>query len=1346
MAKKRIQGITVEIGGDTTKLAKSLEGVDKNISHTQAQLKDVEKLLKLDPTNTELLSQKQKLLGDAVKDTKDRLDSLKTASKEAAKTKDNYDAWKDKITPIQTEITKTTDELKKLKERSEEANKQLSRGEISQEQYDDLQREIKETSDKLEDLKKSKEDTDKEFGNPVSPEQYDALQREIFETEQNLRDLEQQAENSRTALVNLGKSGEGLQKVGGKISGVGQSLMPITAGILGLGTAAVKTGADFDAEMSKVSAISGKVAEEDLPALIDSANAMGLSFEEGSTATETAMNIIRAKAREMGSETKFSATEAGQAFEYMAMAGWEPVDMLSGIEGVMNLAAASGEELGTTSDIVTDALTALGYEAKDAGHFSDILAAASSNANTNVSLLGESFKYCTPLAGAMSASAEDLAIALGLMANAGVKGSQAGTTLNSALTELFKNQDGEKLSAMARLGFVETEQVIEVDESKVLKAQTKLENQTNNLKKAQLSYNEAVEKYGVESAKAQKAALNIDTITNNIELAEKELESAMRGEVTEIAVGANVFVNEDGSIKELGEITDILREKMKAVNVDVVDSEGNLREYDDIIAELSQTEEGLTQIQQLQDAAIIFGKRNLSGMLAVINASEEDYDKLTTAVYNCDGVSQQMADTMNDNLLGQLTILKSQLGELAIQFSDILTPVIRDIVGKIQLLIDKLNAMSPAQKETIVKIALIAAALGPLLIVMGKVISAVGTLMTVISKMPAIISKVKGGFTAVKAALTGATGTFLAVIAVIAVLAAAFVNLWKNNEDFRNKITSVWNEIKKTFTDFTQGIVDRLNALGFEFEDITEVLKAVWKALCDFLKPIFEGVFQEISDIFKLVTDTLLNIFDVFVALFQGDWEGAWNGIKNFFVDIWDFIVSTLENIMNMLCDIFGTDLETVKAFWTDVWNSIKDFFVNTWNEFQENFQIGMDAIKKFWTDVWNSIKGFFVNIWNSISSFISGVFTSISNFFTTTWTSIKNFFVGIWTSIYNVISTVWNTIYEFIAPLLNAFKYLFETIFEAIHIVISRAMDWISDKIQAVWNFISDYITPVLENIRDFVSGIWDTIKNNISEKLELIKSIVSSVWDTIKNNISEKLELIKSIVSGIWETIKNNVSEKLELIKSIVSAVWDKIKTNISEKMNLIKSIVTNIWDKIKSGISNKITDIKDTIKGGFDEAVNFVKNLADDAWTWGADIIGGIVDGIKSKISDITNAVTDVADTIREYLHFSVPDKGPLTDYESWMPDFMKGLAKGIDKSKKYIETAINGVSDAMRLTMNSNLAYSMDDISGAMINGSTSGIVNNYYQTDNSRTVNQTNNSPKSLSRLEIYRQTRNALKM
>ncbi|MDE7105435.1 MAG: phage tail tape measure protein, partial [Ruminococcus sp.] len=169
-----------------------------------------------------------------------------------------------------------------------------------------------------------------------------------------------------------------------------------------------------------------------------------------------------------------------------------------------------------------------------------------------------------------------------------------------------------------------------------------------------------------------------------------------------------------------------------------------------------------------------------------------------------------------------------------------------------------------------------------------------------------------------------------------------------------------------------------------------------------------------------------------------------------------------------------------------------------------------------------------------------------------------------------------------------------------------------------------------------------------------------------------------------------------------------------------------------------------IKDTIKGGFDEAVNFVKNLADEAWNWGADIIGGIVEGIKSKIKSVSEAVTGIADTIREYLHFSVPDKGPLTDFESWMPDFIGGLASGINKNKKYIEKAVNSVAEVMKLTLNSNLAYSFDGISGAMISSGTSGTVNNYYQTDNSRTVNQTNNSPKSLSRLEIYRQTKNAL--
>ncbi|MDE7137332.1 MAG: hypothetical protein K2O29_02580, partial [Ruminococcus sp.] len=264
----RIRGITVEINGDTTNLQKSLAGVDKSIGKTQSQLKDVEKLLKLDPTNTELLSQKQRLLGEAVKDTRERLESLKTASEEAAKTKDNYDAWKAKYDPIKKEIGETSEELKKLKKQSEEANEQLSKGEISQEEYDKLQNKVKETSDKLKDLKKDAEKVSEEFGHPISQEQYDAIQREIIDTEHELQNLQREAESSNVALSKMSPVGEKMQTVGKKISGVGEKLLPVTAGILGLGAAAVKTGADFDAEMSKVSAISGTVADEGLPAII----------------------------------------------------------------------------------------------------------------------------------------------------------------------------------------------------------------------------------------------------------------------------------------------------------------------------------------------------------------------------------------------------------------------------------------------------------------------------------------------------------------------------------------------------------------------------------------------------------------------------------------------------------------------------------------------------------------------------------------------------------------------------------------------------------------------------------------------------------------------------------------------------------------------------------------------------------------------------------------------------------------------------------------------------------------------------------------------------------------------
>ena len=747
----RIKGITVEIGGDTTKLSKALESVNKNIKNTQIQLKDVEKLLKLDPKNTELLSQKQKLLADSISATKDKLATLKNAA--------------------------------------EQANTALANGEITQQQYD-------------------------------------ALQREIVETENELKRLETEAKNAGSALQKIGDAGEVLQNVGGKISGAGEKLLPITAGVTALGTAAVKTASDFDSAMSKVAAVSGATGDD--------------------------LQDLRDKAREMGSKTKFSASEAAEAMNYMAMAGWKTNDMLSGIDGIMNLAAASGEDLATTSDIVTDALTAFGLTASDSGHFADVLAAASSNANTNVSMLGESFKYCAPIAGALGFSCEDTAEALGLMANAGIKSTQSGTSMRSIMT-------------------------------------------------------------------------------------------ALSGEVK--------FCSESFGEMEIA----------------TSNSDGSMRSLSDILADCRVAFDQMSESEKASAAETLVGKNAMSGFLALMNAAPADIDKLSGAIANCDGTSLSMAETMQDNLAGQLTILKSQLEELAISFGEILMPVIREMIAKIQGFVDKLNALDPATKQTILKIGLMAAALGPLLIVIGKTISSIGSMMTFISKIPTMIAGAKTAFSTLGAAIGSISAPVVAVITVIAVLVAAFVHLWNTNEDFKNSILSIWEQIKSTFERLTSGIVSRVNALGFNFQSFGDMLKSLWNGLCNVLAPVFEGVFQHISDIFTFVTDTILSVLDVFIGLFSGNWEQCWNGIKGIFTAIWDFVVNKFSNILNVLRGVADVFLGWFGTSWNEVWTSIKDFFVGIWDSICSAFQ----AVADFFTNIWNAISMFFTTM-NFQAKFLS--------------------------------------------------------------------------------------------------------------------------------------------------------------------------------------------------------------------------------------------------------------------------------------------------------------------------------------------------------------------------------------
>lgn len=621
-----IKGITIEIGSDTKKFKSGLKDLNQSAKDLQRELTAVNKALKHDPKNTDLLRQKQELLTKSVSETKSKLDALKAA--------------------------------------------------------------------------KEKADKDMASGTEINQEQYRRLVREISTTENSLKNLTREMKNfGSVSAQEIAAAGQKMQDVGGKLEGVGKKMMPVTAAITGLGAVAVKTAADFDSSMSQVAAVSGASGDD--------------------------LERLRDKAREMGAQTQFSASEAADAMNYMAMAGWKTEDMLGGVEGIMNLAAASGEELAAVSDIVTDGLTAFGLSAQDSGRMADVMAAASSNANTNVSMLGESYKYCASTAGAMGYSLEDVTESLGLMANAGVKGSQAGNTLKNAMINLAKP-------------------------------------------------------------------------------------------------------------------TDAMAATMKQYNISITNSDGSMKSWNEVVANLRTSLGGLSEAEQTAAVATLFGKEATAGMLSVINAAPEDIEKLNGAISNSSGSAKEMAETMQDNLNGQLKKLQGQLSELAISIGEVLMPVIRSIVERLKGLVEKFNGLSDGQKKVIVVVGLLVAAIGPVILIIGKFATAIGAIMTIAPTLTAVLGAVKIAFVAIGGPVT-------IIIALITALVLKFIHAYNTSEEFRNKVNAAFAGVKNAVT----GALSAAAAKVKEFVSVGKnVIVGLWNGINDkvaWLKSKVKGVVDKIK-------------------------------------------------------------------------------------------------------------------------------------------------------------------------------------------------------------------------------------------------------------------------------------------------------------------------------------------------------------------------------------------------------------------------------------------------------------------------------------------------------------------
>lgn len=615
-----------------------------------------------------------------------------------------------------------------------------------------LKESITETTTKLHAL----EDAQKQLKNNGIDEtnaDYRRLEREIEETKGKLKTLTYEQKKFVIEGSKLGQIAAKMGQIGDKAKAAAQKVRGIsTASTLALAVATTVT-AGFDESMSKVMAISGATGDE---------------FEK-----------LRDKAREMGEKTKFSAQESADAFTYMAMAGWKTEDMLSGIEGIMNLAAASGEDLATTSDIVTDALTAMGYAAGDSGRLADVMAAASSNANTNVGLMGETFKYAAAVAGSLHYSMEDVALATGLMANAGIKGSQAGTSLRSMMSRMA----------------APTKQV---------------------------------------SAAMDKLGISIE--------------------------------NADGTTKPFRDVMVELREKMA----------------------------NLTDTEKTQIANSIAGKNAMSGFLAIINASDEDFNNLASAIDNSNGAAEDMANTMLDNLGGQLTILKSALQELAIAMGDTLVPMVKKVVGVVQSIVSWFNNLSDTQKALITKVLLFVAALAPMLTIFGAISSGVNSGVLAFAKLYANIATGQGIIgVLVKTVLpmlkTGLIAVFNVlranpigmVITIIGLLVAAFVTLWKNSESFRNFWIGLWQKIKSAVSTAVNGIKTAWNAV---YNNLISPVKKAWTTI----KNVFSGVKSHFSGIGRNIV------------------SGIWAGLSGQLGWIKSLIKGWVGNVKSFIKRLFG--------------------------------------------------------------------------------------------------------------------------------------------------------------------------------------------------------------------------------------------------------------------------------------------------------------------------------------------------------------------------------------------------------------------------------------------------------
>lgn len=1009
----------------------------------------------------QLASTIQELSGELT-ENRGTLDAAEKAARALSETMD--DAGGEAET-LRSTISKQEDTLQQLKQR-----------------YVDVATEQGETSDEARELARQIQD----------------LSSELHENKAKLSDAEYAANKLDNSLEEVEssakKADDGFTMFKATLANLAaDAIMRAVDGIKNLVGNVIELGQNFTSTMSEVSAISGATGED---------------FEK-----------LEACAREYGATTVFSASNAAEALKYMSLAGWDADQSTSALGGVLNLAAASGMELGAASDMVTDYLSAFAMEAGDAAYFADLLSYAQSHSNTTAEALGEAYKNCAANLNAAGQDVETVTSLLEGMANQGYKGSEAGTAMAAIMRDI-----------------------------------------TNGMK--------------------------------------------------------------DGAIK-IGE-----------TSVAVMDAQGNFRDLTDILTEVEAATNGMGDAERAVALSSTFTADSTKGLNLILNEGMDNIAGYEEELRGASGSAEEMANIMNDNLSGDVAAMNSAFEELGLKIYDALESKLRAGVQFIT------NGVIPAIEWLGGHIPEVTIAVSGL----GAVIAAMNW-GTISSK----IAMVKGALVKLAAALGGVSLPAIAIIAVITAVALAFTNLWKNNEEFRNKITAIWDGIKAKFDEFGQGIVDRLNALGFEFEDITEVMKAVWDGFCEVLAPIFEGVFQQISNILNEALDILTGLFDIFAGIFTGDWDMVWQGVQEVFGAVWDFVVATFENWISTFTSLADTVLGWFGTDWETVWTNVKTFFSDTWNAISSFFSGILTGIKTFFTDTWNAIVSFFSGILSGIYSSVTGTMTEIHDTFTNIWDSITGFLSGAWETIKNIVTVGIMAVKEIISAAFQIitlpFRFIWEnckdtvlSIWETIKSVIGEKIDAVKEKITTVTTAISNVASAAWNAISSTASSLWEGIKGTIGSKIDAAKEKVSTATSAITSVASSAWSSVSSTASSLWNTISSTVSSKISAASSAVSSATSTITSVASSAWSSVSSTASSQWESIRSTISSKLSSAKSTVSSLMSGITSTMSSGLSSALSTVSGKFSSIYSTISSKMSAARDAVGNAISALKSKFNFS------------------------------------------------------------------------------------------------------------